>query len=186
MIKDVWQQKSDEEVITASEHLSQYTKETEEIIRTELRRRRMPEPEPTARTVGDEQSKQPRSFGLILIVVLMAVGIIGGIWLYLSQSTKIDASEIDDMVKSISVKTKECAEKGNLAGFEKYVFVMSGLGLEKALILTSPKERSQEALDFIYETIHRSDYDKTLREDLSATQYQALQRLLKEYKYVKD
>jgi hypothetical protein len=30
MARDIWQQKSDEELMTASEHLSEYTEEAEE------------------------------------------------------------------------------------------------------------------------------------------------------------
>lgn len=57
MTKDIWHRKSDEELITASQHLSDYTEETQEIIRAELQRRRdMPEPAPTLRTAEDERS----------------------------------------------------------------------------------------------------------------------------------
>jgi hypothetical protein len=59
-IQDVWKQKSDDELIAASEDFSVYTEEAEEIIRAELRRRRdMPEPEPTVRPIENEPSKQP-------------------------------------------------------------------------------------------------------------------------------
>ena len=58
MTRDIWQQKSDEELITASEHLSEYTKEAEDMIRAELQRRRMYEPEPTVRTLGVEANTQ--------------------------------------------------------------------------------------------------------------------------------
>jgi Putative prokaryotic signal transducing protein len=42
----VWQSKSDEEVVAAANALSDYTEEGEQIIRDELRRRRLPEPPP--------------------------------------------------------------------------------------------------------------------------------------------
>jgi hypothetical protein len=59
LLKGTWQQKSDDELVAASEHLSEYTKEAEEVIRVELRRRGMSEPGPTVRTIGNEQSSQP-------------------------------------------------------------------------------------------------------------------------------
>lgn len=52
---DIWGQKSDEELIIASENLSKYRVEAEEIIRAELRKRGISEPEPTVRTIEDEQ-----------------------------------------------------------------------------------------------------------------------------------
>jgi hypothetical protein len=73
--KDIWQQKSDEELITVSEHLSEYTEEAEEIIRAELQRRRMPEPEPTVRTFGVEQSEQPTNSKITIGIIILIIGI---------------------------------------------------------------------------------------------------------------
>jgi hypothetical protein len=36
MSSNIWQQKSDEELMAAAEHLSEYTRAAEEIIRAEL------------------------------------------------------------------------------------------------------------------------------------------------------
>jgi hypothetical protein len=74
--QDVWKQKSDEELLAASEDFSVYTEEAEEIIRAEMRRRRdMPEPAPIVRTVGDEQSGQPISSSTNNRIV-MAIGMV--------------------------------------------------------------------------------------------------------------
>src|SRR2546423_1668716 len=75
MTRDIWRQKSDEELITASEHLSEYTEDAEEIIRAELRRRHMPEPEPTARILEAEQSKQPVNGKIIIGIIILIIGI---------------------------------------------------------------------------------------------------------------
>lgn len=114
-----------------------------------------------------------------LLFILLAIGL-------LFNGCSSDASKIDGMVETISVKAKGYAEEGHVEMVDYYLFVMNGLGLEKKLILASPEERSQKDLDAIHETIHRSDYENTLMKDLSATQYQELQRLRKEYKYLKD
>lgn len=45
--KELWEKKTDDELITASEHLSDYSKELEEIILEELQRRKLSVPEPT-------------------------------------------------------------------------------------------------------------------------------------------
>ena len=77
--KEIWEQKSDEELIIASENLSDFTEEAEEIIRAELRKRLISEPEPTVRIVSEEQSKQPINLaarGIIILVIGVALIII--------------------------------------------------------------------------------------------------------------
>lgn len=44
--EEIWRAKSDDELLEASEDLSEYTEEGERIIRTELQRRGLPEPDP--------------------------------------------------------------------------------------------------------------------------------------------
>jgi hypothetical protein len=78
MSRNIWQQKSDEELIAASEHLSDYTREAEEIIRAELQRRQMPEPPPTVREgIVDDGTRLNRVKGalrgLVIAVVVIAV-----------------------------------------------------------------------------------------------------------------
>lgn len=66
MLKDIWQQKSDEELIHASEHLSEYTKEAEEFIRAELKIRGLPEPMPTTREeIIENKTKRNRVKGAL-------------------------------------------------------------------------------------------------------------------------
>ena len=44
--EQIWREKSDEDVVEAGEHLSEFTAEGERIIRAELRRRGLPDPPP--------------------------------------------------------------------------------------------------------------------------------------------
>jgi hypothetical protein len=54
--KDIWELKSDKELIFASENFAKYQVEVEEVIREELRKRGIFEPKPTQRTVGGESN----------------------------------------------------------------------------------------------------------------------------------
>jgi hypothetical protein len=98
--KSIWQQKGDEELIVASEHLSDYTKEAEAIIRAELKRRRMPEPEPTVRdeTVRDETAKltyldKLKSRSLSTGVALL---VCGALLLFLSSNGTFERGKKDE------------------------------------------------------------------------------------------
>jgi hypothetical protein len=84
--KSIWQQAGDEELIVASEHLSDYTKEAEEIIRAELRQRQMPEPEPTVRDetvrdglISDKLKSRSLASGVCIIIL-------GAVFLFLSSN----------------------------------------------------------------------------------------------------
>ncbi len=92
MLKDIWGQKSDEELIAASEHLSEYTKEAEEIIRAELQRRSgIPGPPATIRkNTIDDRIGMDRVKG-----ALMGVGIVAAI---IACINLVDAFLIEDSI----------------------------------------------------------------------------------------
>jgi hypothetical protein len=50
-LEKLWRQKSDRELEVAARELSDYTEEAEQIIRTEIRRRGMPEPPKSRRSL---------------------------------------------------------------------------------------------------------------------------------------
>ena len=77
MTRDIWQQKTDEELMAASEHLSDYTTAGEAMIRAELQRRHMPEPPITEREVIDDGIKLNRAKGALRGVAIAAAVIVG-------------------------------------------------------------------------------------------------------------
>ena len=86
--KEVWRQKSDRELIIASENLSEYTEEAAGIICAELQRRNILEQEPTLRIEEAPQIAQPSNgeitkpsnskitTGIVLVVIGIALIII--------------------------------------------------------------------------------------------------------------
>lgn len=57
-LTDIWKQKTDEELIIISRDFSNCSADAEEIIRGELRRRGIPEPDPNIGTIGGPQNSQ--------------------------------------------------------------------------------------------------------------------------------
>ena len=56
-VEQIWREKTDDEVAEAASTLSEYTEETERIIRAELQRRGLPEPERGALPIPDEETR---------------------------------------------------------------------------------------------------------------------------------
>jgi len=50
-VADVWREKTDDQLLSAADHLADYTEDAEQVIRAELRRRELPEPQATTRFV---------------------------------------------------------------------------------------------------------------------------------------
>ena len=117
-----------------------------------------------------------RLFFMLLITSLLFSGC----------SASSDASEIDDMANSLEAAVKRELDKGNIAKADYFVSMMDGLKLEKKLILASPEERLQKDLDALNKLMTQFQYEKVLKENLPASQYQQLQQLRKKYKYIKD
>ena len=125
--KSIWQQKGDEELIVASEHLSEYTKEAEEIIRAELKRRRMPEPEPTVRdeTVRDEKAKLNYTDKIKLMSIPSSVFFfVGGVIQIIGLSDSYNQKERD---KSILIAVVCLSVGGVLLAVGLYHLILTRL-----------------------------------------------------------
>lgn len=145
-------------------------------------------PQPKGMFENEVPSRPPGMMKRIVVVVI-GLFIAGGLLLHyfpFHTEANDDADTIDDMVKSLEAAGKNELDKGNFARAEYFVSVMSGLGLEKRLILTSPLERKQKDIDDMNELVHHGDYGRTLHENLSVEHYEQLQRLRKKYKYIRD
>lgn len=56
-VEQIWRDKTDGEVAEAASSLSEYTEEAARVIRAELQRRGLPEPEPDAAPTPDEDTR---------------------------------------------------------------------------------------------------------------------------------
>jgi hypothetical protein len=130
MSENIWQQRSDEELIHASANLFEYTRVGEDLIRAELRRRSLPEPPVTKRsdTIGD--GAEISHFKGMLWGVSIGAAVVAIVSL-------IDAFRIEESIR-------RGREKQPMLSFGTQLFIVAFVALIGALIGARARSKKLE------------------------------------------
>ena len=118
-VEQIWRDKTDDEVAEAASNLSEYTEETARVIRAELQRRDLPEPETDAVPVPDEDTR----------CVFVASGL-------------EEANQIAAFLKAAGI---ESALRGE-STTKTHGFTVDGLGRMEVLVMESDEEEARALL----------------------------------------
>jgi putative signal transducing protein len=118
-IDQIWRDKSDDELLEASESLSDFTEEAERVIRAELRRRGLPEPEPAPPPVEPQDTR----------CVFIASGF-------------TEASQIISFLESAGIASALRGESTT----KTHGMTVDGLGQLEVLVTEANEERARQLL----------------------------------------
>jgi putative signal transducing protein len=119
-IDHIWHDKSDDELIEAADNLSDFTEEAERVIREELRRRGLPEPQPEPPPVEPEDTR----------CVFVASGF-------------TEASQIISFLESAGIPSALRGESTT----KTHGITVDGLGKLEVLVTEANEQRARELLE---------------------------------------